>query len=168
MTRPAWDRIRASVRQWFTARIFGPGFIDVKAVREVTETPAFTDADFKRVVSANQGGSADMEYRPFVLSPDGYTAFRGMLTELPRDSFTAERHRIVSEFKEALPSHLQTMFLDVQDFDAEEHCHYDDQVIDELVRHLPGVAPAIRTLYGHINEQRLSDVGNCCTGRWAS
>jgi hypothetical protein len=42
--------------------------------------------------------------------------------------------------------------------------HEDEDLrLEELARHLPGVAPAIRVLAEHLIEQRAADVGSCCT-----
>ncbi len=38
----------------------------------------------------------------------------------------------------------------------------EDQFVDELCRHFPGLAPAIRAVAYHLGEQRLTDIGACC------
>ena len=38
----------------------------------------------------------------------------------------------------------------------------EDQFVDELCRHFPGMAPAIRAVAYHLGEQRLADIGVCC------
>lgn len=41
-----------------------------------------------------------------------------------------------------------------------------DRFVDELCRHFPGLAPAIRAVaWHHLDQQDPSDVGECCAGR---
>jgi hypothetical protein len=40
----------------------------------------------------------------------------------------------------------------------------DIVILDEMARHLPGLAPAIVALGQHLIEQRPADVGRCCAG----
>ena len=40
----------------------------------------------------------------------------------------------------------------------------EDQFVDELCRHFPGMAPAIRAVAYHLCEQRLDERGACCEG----
>ena len=40
----------------------------------------------------------------------------------------------------------------------------EDEFVDELCRHFPGLAPAIRAVVYHLGEQSLDDIGTCCKG----
>jgi hypothetical protein len=44
----------------------------------------------------------------------------------------------------------------------------EDRRVEELARHLPGAAPAIRVLAEHLISQDAADVGACCEGRAAT
>ena len=41
-----------------------------------------------------------------------------------------------------------------------------DQFVEELARHFPQLAPAIRCVAWHLWEQKLADRGVCCAQPW--
>jgi hypothetical protein len=76
-----------------------------------------------------------------------------------------ELHRLEQELDALVPHEVWSLHDDI--VNRAVYRSYDEQnvFIDELCRHFPGLAPAIRYIaYHHISEQRLADRGTCCAG----
>jgi len=67
----------------------------------------------------------------------------------------------------ALAEHLsataQALGRAVSDAVTDMHGAENDLHVNELCRHLPGLAPAIRLVWAHVLDARLDRVGSCCT-----
>jgi hypothetical protein len=64
--------------------------------------------------------------------------------------------------KATLTPEQRQLWLEADSERGDAACDREVFLFEELARHLPAVAPAIRALSGHIFEQKLSDVGKCC------
>ncbi len=80
-------------------------------------------------------------------------------------------YRVASEARDAadraladyLSSTAQALERAVSDAVSDLHGATTDLHVNELCRHLPGLAPAIRILWVHVIDARLDRVGVCCT-----
>ena len=80
-------------------------------------------------------------------------------------------YRVASEARDAadraladyLSSTAQGLERAVSDAVSDLHGATTDLHVNELCRHLPGLAPAIRLVWGHVLDCRLDRVGACCT-----
>ena len=67
----------------------------------------------------------------------------------------------------ALAEHLsptaQALARTVSDAVTDMHGAENDLHVNEVSRHLPGLAPAIRLVWMHVIDARLDRVGSCCT-----
>jgi len=80
-------------------------------------------------------------------------------------------YRVASEARDAadraladyLSSTAQGLERAVSDAVSDLHGATTDFHVNELCRHLPGLAPAIRILWAHVLDCRLDRVGACCT-----
>ena len=77
----------------------------------------------------------------------GYTALWNRF----RDSLSAEQWRLYSELER---------------IDGARHIAESDAYVEELARHFPQLAPAIRCVAWHVMEAKLSDYGVCCAHPW--
>ena len=76
----------------------------------------------------------------------------------------AEFMRLDDELRRAL-THEQWVKHDrLVDMEGSLSIDEEDQFVDELCRHFPGLAPATRNVAYHLGEQRLTDIGACCEG----
>ncbi len=76
---------------------------------------------------------------------------------------SAERQRA----ERALLAHLSPvaadLYREVSDADSEAQGASTELHVAELVRHFPGLAPALRLAWAHVIDARLDAVGSCCT-----
>ena len=54
------------------------------------------------------------------------------------------------------------LYREFSDAEYEARCASTDVNIAELVRHFPGLAPAIRLAWAHVIDTRLDRIGTCC------
>ena len=89
---------------------------------------------------------------------DQSTTYTGTARRDEEDRLARRRRAELTE--EQWEMHERLAQLDAAARHAEE-----DRLLEEMARHLPGVAPAIRAVTAHLIEQRAADVGSCCEGR---
>ena len=76
----------------------------------------------------------------------------------------AEFMRLSREFQRELTREQWTKHDRLVNMEGDLSMDAEDQFVDELCRHFPGLAPAIRYVAYHLGEQRLTDIGVCCEG----
>lgn len=54
------------------------------------------------------------------------------------------------------------LFLEADSETSAKQCEHEEILIEELARHLPGLAPAIRVIGQHFFQQKLAERGVCC------
>ncbi|MDP8923077.1 MAG: hypothetical protein M3O34_09415 [Chloroflexota bacterium] len=55
------------------------------------------------------------------------------------------------------------MHVEVDELDGEAHFESMMLHVEELCRHLPGLAPTLRVMWMHVIDARPDRVGRCCT-----
>ena len=66
-------------------------------------------------------------------------------------------------FMASLTDEQRRMYLDISSDDGNGWCDEQAAFVEEVARHFPGLAPAIRAVaYHHLFEQRLDERGVCC------
>lgn len=66
------------------------------------------------------------------------------------------------ELRAAASPAAYAMHGELLELHLEDYTHSHERMIEELARHLPGLAPAIRAVVDHLWEQPGADVGVCC------
>ena len=78
----------------------------------------------------------------------------------------AERIGLYRRFRDSLSPEQWRMYFDLERFDGAREVAESDQFVEELARHFPQLAPAIRCVASHVWEQKLDDRGTCCGHAW--
>ena len=79
------------------------------------------------------------------------------LTDRPRPALERLRAALTDEQEEIY-----------QEVEEEQNLHWTEdeaELVNEITRHLPGLAPAIRLIGAHVVETNSSERGACCEGR---
>ena len=79
---------------------------------------------------------------------------------------TAERTALWYRFRDSLSEEQWRMYFDLEKIDGARRSNETDQYVEELARHFPQLAPAIRCVANHLWEQELADRGVCCAHPW--
>ena len=89
-------------------------------------------------------------------------------TPAARRSFpdSPERTALWHRFRDSLTPEQWRMYFDLERIDGERHTAESDAFVEELARHFPQLAPAIRCVANHLWEQKLADRGTCCAHPW--
>ena len=89
----------------------------------------------------------------------------------PNDHDTAERapanaeeDRLARQLRAELTEEQWEMHERLVELNAVALHEDEDRRVEEMARHLPGVAPAIRVLGEHLISQGSAEVGSCCAG----
>ena len=80
---------------------------------------------------------------------------------------TAEYLALSNRFRDSLSEEQWRMYFDLEKIDGARHIRESDIYVEELARHFPHLAPAIRCVAWHLWEQKLADRGVCCAHPWA-
>ncbi len=74
------------------------------------------------------------------------------------------KYREVSErFRASVHPDVWKMFCEVEELDGEMRFESMMLHVEELCRHLPGLAPTLRVMWMHVLDERNDRVGRCCT-----
>ncbi len=76
---------------------------------------------------------------------------------------TAERSRAERALVEHLSPVATELYRTLSDAESEAQGASTELHVAELVRHFPGLAPALRLAWAHVIDCRLDAVGSCCT-----
>ena len=89
-------------------------------------------------------------------------------TPAARRSFpdSPERTALWQRFRDSLTPEQWRMYFDLERIDGNRHIDETDAFVEELCRHMPLLAPAIRCVAWHLLEQKLADRGTCCEHPW--
>ena len=79
---------------------------------------------------------------------------------------TAEYLALSNRFRDSLSPEQWRMYFDLEKIDGAREVAESDQFVEELARHFPQLAPAIRCVASHVWEQKLGDRGTCCAHPW--
>ena len=79
-----------------------------------------------------------------------------------------EKFRIpdTAEYLDSLGAEQWQMYEELDRIDGARHIAESDAYVEELARHFPQLAPAIRCVAYHVVEERLDDYGTCCAPPW--
>jgi hypothetical protein len=75
----------------------------------------------------------------------------------------ARRHELEGYFQRILSESDHRLFSELSNLDTNDMVDEQDVFVDEMIRHLPGLAPVIRMLAYHLGERDLKDNGSCCS-----
>ena len=77
-----------------------------------------------------------------------------------------ERTALWRRFRDSLSPEQWAMYFELERIDGARHTAESDAFVEELARHFPQLAPAIRCVANHLWEQKLADRGTCCAHPW--
>ena len=79
---------------------------------------------------------------------------------------TAEYLALRRRFTDSLSREQLDLYFTLDKIDGARRSNETDQHVEELARHLPQLAPAIRCVAWHVMEAKYSDYGVCCAHPW--
>ena len=78
----------------------------------------------------------------------------------------AEYTALWDRFRDSLSPEQWRLYSELDRIDGARHIRESDIYVEELARHFPHLAPAIRCVAWHLWEQKLADRGVCCAHPW--
>ena len=90
----------------------------------------------------------------------------GGLHEKFRIPDSAEYLALARRYVDSLSPEQRRMHFDLERINGARETAETDAFVEELCRHMPLMAPAIRCVAYHVVEERLDDYGTCCAHPW--
>ncbi len=79
------------------------------------------------------------------------------------DAARAKVRALEERFRATVHPDIWKMHVEIDELEAEARFESMMLHVEELCRHLPGLAPALRLTWTHIIDTRTENVGRCCT-----
>ncbi len=79
------------------------------------------------------------------------------------DEARAKAREAEAKFRASVHPDVWKMHVELEELEGEARFENMMLHVEELCRHFPGLAPAIRVMWMHVLDERMDRLGRCCT-----